>query len=159
MALTAMRGTMEAWWNVAAPASLTAPSAAAVLAYTDILHGTGSDGECLADMDGWGRNVGTVAIPDACSLTTKTIPGENTLGVGSLTYYLDDTTTPIKDLFTIGLVGHVILAPIGVVSTLRSVIAKVTVLTNQVNYAVANEGATFTVTFSKTSQTNGIFAA
>lgn len=161
MALNAIRGSLAIITDPTAPGSLTAPGIVAdgLAAWDDILHGTGSDGECLADMSEWKKTVNTIPIPDGCSLQTATIGGETSPGIDTLTYYLDDTTTPIKDLLVVGYTGYIILAPYGVVAGQRCTTCLVTVLASQPDYEIANQGATFTVTFSKASQTEGRIVA
>lgn len=162
MALQTIRGNLAINWHTTKPTNLDAPSVAGdpiISAPTDVLKGTGSDGECLSDMSGWDRTVNTIPIPGGCSLNTATIPGEVQAGTGMFKYYYDDTTTPIKDLFTVGLTGYLLLAPYGATAGQRSTVCLVTVLSNQVDYEIANQGATFTVMFSKASQTEGVIVA
>lgn len=162
MALQTIRGHVAINWHVTAPTNLNAPSVAGdaiISAPTDVLKGTGSDGECLQSMSPWQKDVSTISIPSACSLQTSTIPGPQVPGQDSLTYYFDDTTTPIKDLFTPGTTGYLLFAPYGATAGQRSSVCLVEVLSNQIDYEIANQGATFTVTFSKTSQTEGRIVA
>lgn len=160
MAVFTLRGTIEAKWLTSAPASLAAPAIATELnTGTDIVVGGASVSERLATMAGWTTTPGTIEAPGADTMVTPTIPGETDLGTGSLTYYIDDTTYPIDTLLAEGATGWIVLMPEGETAGNHSTVISVEVTTNQIDWQVDNQPATFTVTLSKTGQTEGALAA
>lgn len=153
------QGNIAMEWVVAAPADLAAPTAAEITAATDILGVNGADGEGVVSMAGFKVSPGTIPTPDAAGFPVATIPGPTQLNDCSITYYMDDTTTTIQDLFTIGLKGHLILMPNGVGVGNPCTVLSVTVLDNSPDYDVSPTPSMFTVSFSKASQTEGAQAA
>ena len=160
MARQTFRGQLALRFLDAAPANLAAPTQAELTVaagIADILGVSGADGEGLMSMDGWEISPSSIDVPDAASLNTASIPGEVTLGDASLTYYMDDTTQTIQDLFTadFGLPRWLGILPFGLGIGNYSTIVGVRVQKHSPDYQVGNSAATFTTSFSKSSQTEG----
>lgn len=159
MAVLTLRGNIEAVWLTSAPANLAAPTQAEINAGTDIVTGAASVAERMADLAGWNVSPNVIEAPGADTLSTPTIPGETDLGQGTLTYYIDDTTYPIDTLLAEGASGWICLMPYGQTAGNHSTVIAVEVLTNQVDWQIQNQPATFTVELSKTGQTEGATGA
>ena len=159
MALDTIRGVLEVKWDDSAGApTLAAPKIATELnTWVDALKGTG-DGECIQSMDGWGITPGFIDVPNACSKITGKIAGETDLGEPTITYYLDDTTTSIRDMLAVGTAGYMCWMVSGETVGYRSQVDQLTVIENQVDYTVDNAPATWTVKFSRQAKTEGLLA-
>lgn len=163
MARQTFRSNIALRWLDSAPANLAAPTQVELTpgaGITDILGAAGADGEGLMSMDGWDTSPSDIGVPDAASMDTATIPGEVTLGSGSLTYYMDDTTTTIQDLFVGGTTtGYLVIMPFGQGSGEYCTVISARCQKNSPDYQVGNAAGTFTVSFSKSSVTEGTQAA
>jgi len=88
------------------PAALAAPTAAEVAAGVNVV-GT-SDGEGLADIQGFVSSPSTIETPDYNSHQVGTVPGDTTFPQSTLSIYMDDTTRTVYDAMlpdTVGVVG------------------------------------------------------
>lgn len=92
-----------------APSDPAAPTQAEITAGTDLI-GAAND-EALANIDGLTVNGSVQDTPDFVSLATGNVPGRSTVGLSTLTFYLDDTTTTIFDLMVEGATGYLIYMP------------------------------------------------
>lgn len=87
------------------PANLAAPTAAEVAAGLNIV-GT-SDGEGMADLQGFVSSPSVIETPDYVSHQVGTVPGDTTFPQSTISIYMDDTTRPVYDGMTEGTVGVV----------------------------------------------------
>ena len=117
----------------------------------NIQHGSGSEGECIADMGGWELSQSEIAVPDICSNVTGNIPGEITTGSAYLEYYDDDVSTPSRDLLQTGLRGWVTIVPQGIEVGNKGDWWPVRVQANRNLLNIGNEAARFRIDFT-TSQ-------
>ncbi len=88
------------------PAALNAPTAAEVAAGVNVV-GT-SDGEGLADLQGFVSSPSVIDTPDYVSHEVGTVPGDTTFPQSTLSLYMDDTTRPVYTAMvenTVGVVG------------------------------------------------------
>jgi len=159
MSRQTMRENIAIRWLTTAPADPAAPTQAEITAGTDIVTGASADGEVLADLDGWSTSTSDISVPDAGSLNTGTIKGDRALGQASLTYYLDTDSLTIHNLLAEDEEATVVLMPFGEGAGEVCTVVNVRVNQNEPDYQVGNNGATFTVTFSKSLQTEGVQAA
>lgn len=109
----------------------------------------------IADMSGWEFNNNPIATPSLASTFTTTITGPDDAGSPSMDLYDNDANTTTKDLLAKGNAGYVILSPnvagSAPVATERADVFTVTVASNNSNWTLAAEAATYTVTFVVTA--------
>lgn len=142
------RGT-EKWVFAPAVASLAAPTRTEITAGT-ILTAPGGTAQ-LAATSGFTGETSQVPFPAMSSLFTPSLPGEQTVGTPSLTFYDDTTATAIRTALADGATGFIIRMPYGDVPTRRCSVWPIIVGgTNDGDATTANEPATFTVSLGIT---------
>lgn len=101
-------GQIEVIWltTAQAPASTSAPTAAELDAGISLV-GT-SQGEAMAEADGWQLNPGTIATPDYVSHKVGNVPGDETYPDSRIAIYKDDTSSTIYDAMVEGATGYIV---------------------------------------------------
>lgn len=107
----------------------------------------------IAEMAGFVVNSGTVATPDMGSRFTGSIPGETTVDDSSITFYDDELTEDIEDLFPAGQEGYIYFMRKGdKPTTPTSDLFPVRVGSRGANWTTDMTGATVQVSYSVTSE-------
>jgi hypothetical protein len=109
MARQPLRGNVKILWFATDPAATI--TQAEVSAATDITGVAG--GEAAISIAGFESSPSQINVPDLVSNTTGQVTGETTLGSATIMYYFDGSTNTIRDSFTDGEEGWIVLAPNG----------------------------------------------
>jgi hypothetical protein len=94
------------WWpTVSQPTNLAAPTAANIAAGTSLIGN--SQGEGLAEMNGWELSPSVIETPDYVTHVVGTVSGDSTIPESSIALYMDTVARVLYDLFTRGDTGVV----------------------------------------------------
>lgn len=160
MAIVTMRSNMGIWMSDSAPADPAAPTVAEIAAATSLLGVQG--GEALVEFSGWDSTVSDIDAPDVITMQTPTIPGEEKLGIGTLTYKIDTIANAIADALPKGTSKWIYFAPVSRAGAAGDEISvfQATVQKNQPNWQPGNTPAVRMITLSKGQQyDNSVIAA
>lgn len=91
-----------------------------------------------------------IATPDLDSTFTTTIPGEDTTGTPTLTFYDDDAADTIRTALTKGTKGYIALMPYGDVAAKRMEVWPVESTGVNDEWSAGNDPARYTVAFGVT---------
>lgn len=107
----------------------------------------------IADMSGFQLSGSQVATPDMGSDFEGSIPGGDSAGDSSITFYEDDATNVIETLLPKGTDGFVLLMRKGDIPTNESLdVFPVTVGSRSAEWTTGNEAARFNVQFFVTAK-------
>ena len=97
------------WWPSGdEPATLGSPSLATDIGNVNAENLIGSSqGEGLAEMNGWVTNPTVFETPDYVSSTVSNVPGDTTIPESSIGFWMDDTDRTIYDALAPGSVGAI----------------------------------------------------
>lgn len=93
------------WPTASQPTSLSAPTQAEIAAGSNLI-GT-SQGEALAELQGWELDPGIIETPDYVSLVVGTVPGAVKVPVSKIGLWLDSTTHTLYDAIVLNATGVV----------------------------------------------------
>lgn len=148
MAKFIRRGT-EKWVFTPTVASKAAPTRSEITAGTVLTVPGGA--ATLSATTGFTGEISQVPLPSMASLFTPSLPGEQTTGTPSLTFYDDTTVTTIRTALADGTSGFIIRMSYGDVPTRRCSVWPIIVGgTNDSDATTANEPATFVVSIGIT---------
>ena len=140
-----------------APASLAAIAVATEMSAATSLLGT-KGGEALFEHSGFEPSLSTINVPDYISNETGNIVGEITYGAALMRFYWDDTTRPIWDLLPTGTEGFLIFGQSGSAVGNEYSIHPCSVALRDHDMDGSNVASSYTVTFSRSAPTRGVFA-
>lgn len=156
MARFTIRGNVRVYSivTVTVPAAITAAQVTAGTNVTGV-----AEAEAIAAMEGWETSPSTINVPDVLSLTTGNIPGENTFGAASITYYTDTATNAAWDLFVEGFLTNIVIFPRGIGTGNDYTLFSVQVTNRTRMLATGNEAERHKITFAIRGRTEGEQAA
>ena len=108
----------------------------------------------IADIAGWTLTNSPIATPNLADRFTPQIPGEDTAGDSSLTFYDRDDSETIRDALLKGTDGFMVVMPYGDVPTKRCAVYPVTSGGVNDEFSTGNDAARFVVGFSITGVPN-----
>lgn len=104
----------------------------------------------VADMADFQFANSPIATPDLDSTFTTTIPGEDTTGTPTLTFYDDDAADTIRTALAKGTRGYVVLLPYGDVASKRAEVWPVESTGVNDEWGTGNDPARYAVAFGVT---------
>lgn len=104
----------------------------------------------VADMADFQFSNSPIATPDMDSTFTTTIPGEDTTGTPTLTFYDDDAASTIRTALAKGTKGYIVLLPYGDVPTKRAEVWPVESTGVNDEWSAGNDPARYAVAFGVT---------
>jgi hypothetical protein len=140
------KGVSKVFWVPGTSLSLTTPTAAAVIAGTEL---TGQ----VKEVAGFTFSNNPIDVPDLSSAFVNKIGGEDATEDSSLTFYEDDTSNPMYTALAKGTKGYVVWFPVGTAGATPAAGDDVDIWTSQVTsrarmYTADNEAATYEVKFA-----------
>jgi hypothetical protein len=91
-----------------------------------------------------------IATPDMDTTFTTSIPGEDTVGTPTITFYDDDAASTIRTALTKGAKGFILLMPYGDVPTKRAEVWPVESTGVNDEWSAGNDPARYAVAFAVT---------
>lgn len=123
----------------------TIPTSAEVTAGTDL-------SARIADLNGWVLESSQIDTPDLSARFVSKIPGEQSVGDSSLTFYADDANTDaIKTSLATDTSGFIYIAHAGAGTGKKADLFPVRVSSVGNEYSMGNDAARFIVNFSITA--------
>jgi hypothetical protein len=119
----------------------------------EITAGSDLSGD-VADIAGWSLNNAAIATPNLADRFTPQIPGEDTVGDSSLTFYDRDDSETIRTALAKGTEGFVLIMPYGDVPTKRCAVYPVRSAGVNDEFSLGNDAARFVVGFAITDVPN-----
>lgn len=104
----------------------------------------------VADMADFQFSNSPIATPDLDSTFTTSIPGEDTTGTPTLTFYDDDAATTIRSALAKGTKGYIALLPYGDVAAKRMEVWPVEATGVNDEWSAGNDPARYAAAFAVT---------
>lgn len=145
------------WWPFASqPTNLAAPTQAQITAGVNLIGS--SQGEGLAQINGFTQEPGTIATPDYSGRVVGTVPGDVTIPDSSLSFYMDTTARVIYNAMVVDAVGVVGFFYDGTAATKESKLFVATI-TSKDRHNDRDQGHMFTSGFSPSAPVIGTAVA
>jgi hypothetical protein len=142
--------------NPTQPTNMAAPSQVQIAAASNLIGS--AQGEGLAMIDGFKLEPSTFPVPDYTSNLVGTVPGDTTVPDSALTFWMDDTTRVLYDLFVIGAAGIIGFFFDGTTASKESKLSTVRVISKEREYD-RDKGHQFVVAFAPAVPVIGVAAA
>lgn len=115
-----------------------------------------SSGEAMSSMTGWAAQPAVIDAPDFTTNIVGNVAGDVTLPQSTISFYADDASSTIRDLFTDDLGGYIWIGVEGSANGDECLDFPATVLSN-IRRFERNEAAQFDVAFSISPSVDGTF--
>jgi hypothetical protein len=159
MSRETLKGNVSVGWLALADAPATLAAIAVATEYDvdaiDLLGTKG--GEALFEHSGFEPSLSTINTPDYISNETGSLVGEITYGAAVMRYYWDDTVRPVWDLLPIGTQGYLVFGQSGSAVGNEYIIHPCDVALRDHDMDGSNVASSYTLTFSRSAPTRGIF--